>query len=88
MTGEKEVKNYSAILFCGSDILSYTQILKMIHDELDNVLPPVDLHQATDCSNTPSILLFNARNRDVVDMHSMDTRNNWIRYHVQEFGLV
>ena len=53
MTGEKEVKNYSAILFCGSDILSYTQILKMIHDELDNVLPPVDLHQATDCSNTP-----------------------------------
>ena len=30
-------------------------------DKLDNVLPPVDLHQATDRCNTPSILLFNTR---------------------------
>ena len=26
MTGEKQVKNYSVILFCGSDILSFTQM--------------------------------------------------------------
>ena len=57
MTSEREVKNYSVTLICGSLIFFHQQQPKQSHhvtdsegDELDNALPPVDLHQATDCN--------------------------------------
>ena len=53
-------KLFSNIILWEFDILSHTQILKMIN-WIMYFLQLTYVRQLTDCSNTPSILLFNTR---------------------------